>query len=286
MNKKLIVGVPVLLLILGGGAWLYGQSVMTRVTQPSVPLAMQATTTPVIGLVTASPNLITVNTPTVVTMTVQITDPTVLPTGVNLLRLNASGTPTVLGVMRDDGLNGDVVANDKVFSLHLNFHESTSGQVQLQASAAFKGILKRVQSPPSLISVWIIQNTHFGVILAHPPQLVLTPFEPSPVSGDFKAVYISEPNEEISGSTGMTLTIEPNLTVDQASRSLQNDPATKQYYTRQTNGRVWLVYIYDGTNLGTEIVAYTQRGSDVLILGGHYSDTSLPIFNGIMDSIR
>jgi hypothetical protein len=100
------------------------------------------------------PAIITVNAPTTVTVCVQI-NPAPLPGGVNLLRLGASGTqPTILGVLHDDGLNGDSVAGDNIYTLQVNFNEPTAGQIQLQVSAAFKGLLKRALTGPVIVPVW------------------------------------------------------------------------------------------------------------------------------------
>ena len=110
------------------------------------------TTTPTVGTLTATPSSITnftVDTPTVVptvvTVTVKITDPGVVAGGVNLLRLNPTGNPTVLGIMNDDGLRGDAVANDKIFTLEI-LSETETSSVRLQVSAAFKGFYKPVLS--------------------------------------------------------------------------------------------------------------------------------------------
>jgi hypothetical protein len=114
-------------------------------TQPA-PLAL-ATSTHAVGTATATPAIIAVNTPTQVTVTVQITDPTLIQNSVNLLLLGASGTqPTVLGVMQS-------VPNG-LYSLQPVFNEPTTGQIQLEVSAAFQGLLKRVISPIVQIPVW------------------------------------------------------------------------------------------------------------------------------------
>jgi len=144
-----------------GGVWLSSSLPAAQSPgriQDATPAPNQATTaaTPTVGTPTATPALITVNTPTVVTVTAQITDPTLLANGANLLRLGATSTQsTVLGVMHDDGLNGDAVANDKIFSFRMTFNEKTAGQIQLQVSAAFKGLLKRVTSDPMSINAWM-----------------------------------------------------------------------------------------------------------------------------------
>jgi hypothetical protein len=182
MRKALYI-IGGIVLALGVGAAL----LMAGPLRGKLPAAMQATGTPTIGPVSASPNLITVNTPTQVTVTVQITDSRVIPTGVNLLRLNVSGNPTVLGVMRDDGTNGDAVAGDKTFSLRVNFNEATAGQIQLQVSGAFRGVLRRVSSTHSVVGVWNrLLDPALQYSIAYPPEL-----QPSAVNK--KVLFLPNP---------------------------------------------------------------------------------------------
>src|SRR5258708_6687613 len=80
---------------------------------------------PTVGIPFASPTTVLVNTTTTVTVTCQISDSTLLPGGVNLLRPDPAGIAesTILGVMHDDGKNGDAVAGDKIFSLQVSLNE-------------------------------------------------------------------------------------------------------------------------------------------------------------------
>lgn len=103
---------------------------------------------PSVGTTKATPAYIVVNTATPVLFTSQITDPSVIATGVNLLKTDAAGkTLSTVGVMRDDGKNGDAVAGDKTFSYRVTLNQPTVGQVYYRVSAAFKGVLQRVLSP-------------------------------------------------------------------------------------------------------------------------------------------
>lgn len=186
------VSVVVVLIALVGGVWLYGQQArpvapqsppsfharpsssqaQSSTTRPAVtPEASTATNTPTLALPSATPALIIVNTSTLVTVTVQILDPTLVPGSVNLLRLGATGTqPTILGVMHDDGLNGDAVAGDHIYSLRVPFNEPAPGQIQLQVSAAFRGLLRRVLSSYIGINVWsLVTDASSGLTFALPP---------------------------------------------------------------------------------------------------------------------
>jgi hypothetical protein len=157
-NFKLPVASLAALAVLAiGGVWLYAQELPTansgtpqmRQTDSVLPTATGTPTT--MGIPLATPSTIVVNTPTSVTVTVAITPPPIL-NGVNLLGIGANGTQsTVLGVMHDDGMNGDQVAGDNIYSLRLPFNTNAAGSLQLSASAAFQGLLKRVLSPTILL---------------------------------------------------------------------------------------------------------------------------------------
>jgi hypothetical protein len=98
---------------------------------------------PTLGASDISQTTLVANTPTLLTITVAIDDPSVIPSSVNLLRLNPGGQPTILGQLHDDGKNGDLVARDKIYTIQTTFSETALGQFQLQISAAFKGVLTR-----------------------------------------------------------------------------------------------------------------------------------------------
>ena len=109
---------------------------------------------PSVGMASATPAYIVINTPTALLITVRITDASLLPNGVNLLRTDANGkTIAILGVMHDDGINGDALPRDQVCSFCLTANEPAVGKTYYQASAAFKGVLKRALSSPVIVTV-------------------------------------------------------------------------------------------------------------------------------------
>lgn len=94
----------------------------------------------------ASPNTLFVNTATTVKFIANVQpDPKLIKSGVRLLR-EANGVFGVVGTMHDDGLNGDAVANDNQFTLMVNVQGNSLGDLNFRASAAYSGVLKRVQS--------------------------------------------------------------------------------------------------------------------------------------------
>lgn len=171
MKKTIFIfGILVIAFLAVGGVWLYAQQTphagpIVRTSQSSVeqesstvqqgPISnsstfaatLAATATPTVGMPVAAPSIIVVNTSTPVTVTVQIPNATLIPGSVNLLRLGATGTqPTILGVMQNAG-NG-------MYTLQPTFDETRTGQIQLEVSAAFQGILRRVLSTVLEIPVW------------------------------------------------------------------------------------------------------------------------------------
>jgi hypothetical protein len=138
--KSLIASVAIfIVVVLGAGAlWLRAASAPP----------------PVVGTPNALPTVITVNKNSVVTVAISIPGSLVIRNGVNLLRLGATGTqPVTLGVMHDDGQSGDAVAGDGIYTLQVTFTEPATRQIQLEVSAAFQGLLKRVVSSPIDIAV-------------------------------------------------------------------------------------------------------------------------------------
>jgi hypothetical protein len=222
--KKVIIGTSALAALLTlGGAYLHAQRQST--TAPSVaqeqPLishavkpgritthntvptkAMTATTTPTIATPSVSPNVITINSATTVKLTVTITAPSLITTSVNLLRLNASGSPpTILGQMHDDGRDGDTVAGDHLYTLQAIFNEPTPGQIQLQVSAAFRGMLKRVVSGIVVIDTWATFTSSSGAYTVNVPPSFTTatntfPLDPTdpltPISSVTFSGYLSD----------------------------------------------------------------------------------------------
>jgi hypothetical protein len=107
---------------------------------------------PAINAPHASPLAVPRNTPTTITLTVVITDPSLIVGSVNLLRTDGS-EPVILATFHDDGINGDVTGGDGIFTAVITLNESAVTNVHLQASAAFKGQLARVRQSLPVIAV-------------------------------------------------------------------------------------------------------------------------------------
>ncbi len=113
---------------------------------------------PSVGTPIASPTSVNAGQSTPLTVSCSVTrqlgDPALVANGVNLLRLNPAGqTIAMLGTMLDNGLNGDSVAGDGIFTYRFTANETVQGQILLQCTAAFLGVLQRVRSPITTVSV-------------------------------------------------------------------------------------------------------------------------------------
>ena len=106
-----------------------------------------------VGPVTALPTTVPIGVGTPVTITATITDPAVIASSVQVQRYDSQGRVVgVLGLLTDDGLNGDAVAGDKTFSSRLTVYELAPGPITLRVSAAFQGRILRVLSAPLTIT--------------------------------------------------------------------------------------------------------------------------------------
>src|SRR5581483_6710544 len=125
---------------------------------------------PTIGATAVTPTSVPVGVATQITVTSVITDPSVIAGGVNLQRLDSSGRATaILGVLHDDGQNGDAVAGDGMYTLQITLTESAVGPVMLRVSAAFKGLLNRVFS--GVLTVNVIGTAAPQVLITAPANL-------------------------------------------------------------------------------------------------------------------
>jgi hypothetical protein len=183
MRTKTISVIATVGLLLAGGVWLYAvpqkpqpgvqkrsqvvQASPTDLSQgiPEASSGLVATATPTIGTPIVTPTALSAGTSTLVTATVQISDPTLIPGSVNLLRLsNGSAQPIILGVMQSVG-NGN-------YRYQTVVNETSPGLIQLQASGAFRGQLRRTLSQVQSIPVYgVLTDSVSGFTTQYPPTL-------------------------------------------------------------------------------------------------------------------
>ena len=107
-----------------------------------------------LGTPTLNPDHIVAGTASAVTVSVSITDPNYIVGSANLQRLKADGSVlAVMGLLHDDGLNGDAVAGDKVYSLRSTLTEAAAGTVKFQVSAGYRRELRRTFSNQMSLTV-------------------------------------------------------------------------------------------------------------------------------------
>jgi hypothetical protein len=131
LMRRISFWIVVVAFLAAGGVWL---------------LRAQVPVTPAISAPTITPNLITVNTPTEVTATVAIPDPTLNPTTVDLIRVNPDSSSAVVTRMLDDGRGGDQKPGDRMFTGKFSLNELRPGVLRFQVSAAFTGVVPRTTS--------------------------------------------------------------------------------------------------------------------------------------------
>ena len=118
----------------------------------------------------------------VVKVTATIMDPAVLPESIVLQRIDAAGRVTpVPGTLHDDGLNGDTVAGNRVFSMNLPVFETVPGPVTFRVSAQFSGGAMPVLSPPLVVD--ITGTTATDVSILSPANFSFINVAPIIVSG-------------------------------------------------------------------------------------------------------
>ena len=155
---------------------------------------------PTIGTPVANPAVIGVNTPTTVTVIAVITDPSVIPGSVTLLRLNSTGASTTLGQLHDDGRNGDDVAGDKTFTIQLSLNEAAMGQIRMQVSAMFRGVTKRMLSSIVTVEVEpIFYNQSLGVTFNYPNNWMVATTEAGEVTVSNVDLATLPVSESLSG---------------------------------------------------------------------------------------
>jgi hypothetical protein len=191
--------------------------------------AAAASAAPVIGQTTVSANTFFVGSTPQITVTSIITDSSVIPASVVLQRINADGSLTNIGVLHDDGLNGDVSFGDRLYSLRFPMSSTAPAAFRFRVSAAFKGQVQRVFS--ETIVVYAQSNIA--------PEQMLTQLAGEMASGDIEAAlkhFSANPRnrEKLSGFTPVMLaSMSAGL---RTATLLRSDGPTRIYAIRITNG--------------------------------------------------
>ncbi len=218
MKKYLIIALVLVVVAVGSTIWL-------RAAPPA----------PTVGIASVTPAYVVINTPTTVLVMISIVDPTLLSNGVNLLKTDVAGkTLSIIGVMKDDGLNGDVTANDKVFTYRLTLNEPAVGTVFYRASAAFKGVMLRTLSNVISVATLIPRvssdvGTAGGVITAQGSSLSLT-VPSGALSGTVSFTIELLQLTDLPAAIPPTMRIYGIVNVDPSPHLLAGDPGPTSAY--------------------------------------------------------
>lgn len=106
-----------------------------------------------IGQPIVSPAALSVGSTTTIMVSAVLRIPNIIPGSVNVQRLDPNGQITVAGLLNDNGVDGDSIAGDGIFSGHIVLSEPLVGAVGLRVSAAIKGSLRRITSGATQLSI-------------------------------------------------------------------------------------------------------------------------------------
>jgi hypothetical protein len=168
-----------------------------------------------LGTPARTPDRVMAGAPTPLTFTISITDPNFLAGGANLQRLNADGSVQgVVGALHDDGLDGDAVAGDKVYTLRTTLTETAAGSVKFQISGAFKGEIKRSISSPLTLSVFSLDLAGSGAVTRtlFPAGVLLTTATDPGTLTDFAAYALPANAAQPTNNFQGTLTLNNTAT--------------------------------------------------------------------------
>jgi PKD repeat protein len=213
-------------------------------------VASAAAAAPRFSAPASSPSSVQAGVPTVLavtsTLTTQPGDPMLIDGGVNLLRVTATGqSAAVLGVMRDDGLNGDAMAGDGLFTVRITVTEVT-GDLRLRVSAAFRGVLLRVLSDVTVVPMVTADTT--------PPTIQITPSNGSTVNSTTPLIEVSWND----AGTGVNRSTFKALLDGLDYTTLFTVSATGATYVTPLSGGQHVVVVRVSDNAGNQGVATSQ----------------------------
>lgn len=148
--------------------WAAGTNALATV----LPIGQEAPTAHVQFEFRAEPAYVPVNTASTVMVTLDTSKATTPVTVAELFRVDEAGAVVdVVGAMHDDGLNGDGVAGDGLFSRAITIHRETRGSEHYRASVQIGGETEPRNTEPVTVHIWT-ELRH-----ANAPRPLLVPFD-------------------------------------------------------------------------------------------------------------
>lgn len=200
---------------------------------------------PSVGDLAANPPYVT-NTTTSVVFTVPIFEPNAIPVGVNLLRTDVNGrTLETVGAMRDDGLNGDVVAKDNTFTYQMSANSIRGADTFYRASVAVRGTLQRIQTSvrrfPSVTPDDIITTSDISFV--RPVAFEAHLSQDNSPTGPTDVIDLTELSGHTSPGRSLTISVS-HLLQPISSLATLTAAGTESILVSRTfrtiNGREWL----------------------------------------------
>ncbi len=115
-------------------------------------IAIKTTAQTSLGELQVIPLLIPTGREIPVTVSIKIQEPNLVPVSIVLNRLDNSGVSIdKLGDLHDDGINGDDIAGDFIFSTRVNLQEPIETSILLGVTATFGASANTVKSLPTII---------------------------------------------------------------------------------------------------------------------------------------
>jgi hypothetical protein len=127
-----------------------------------------------IGPIGADATYLEVNKPRQVKITAVINYSDADVPKVILQRVNLDGSLRTLGVLQDDGRNGDAVAKDKIFTFVVQFYEKEAGRIHLRVSADFSVAPPQTVFEELFIPVGVVVAPRAGATVKGPHGTSIT----------------------------------------------------------------------------------------------------------------
>jgi len=210
-------------------------------------IASTASGAPVVGTLVVTPASVPVGATVQITAAVTITDTSLLQGGVNLLQVGVNGEYiSTLGVLHDDGISGDQLPGDHVFTIRSSVPNDTPGTIYLRITAAFRGTVLRTVS--NIVPVLITS--------------------PTPVSDNVAGIQLSIPTLDAPAQTALVQRsgAAPSLDIQYW------DAARQTFATAFTVAKI-------GNNAGLTLLAWFAKYVDpsgVLLAAATFVPVALP----------